>query len=448
MATTTDGKLFAWGSTARGRLGLDPAHLSRLEDTNEVATPQLVDSLAGCFVSSVASSADHSFAITADGGLYAWGGAMWGALGLGDLCQLPTTPSPLEEPYQPTPMRVDALHSTRVRKVACNAHHALALSSEGTLWAWGLAGYGRLGLTEELMQRHGTLDEYQDRYLASPQQLQPAAGSEAPWADMAAALAHNLAVTSDGELYVWGSGNHGRLGLEDVESLAFNPEWGRYAATPLRHPMLDCEIQAVACNHRQSFAVRCCGEGLAKDMTRMLEDAKFADVIFRFGDGHEARGHRALLAARSAYFAKMFQGPMLEAQGARAEMTVEGDRQGFEDMLQWLYTETIPPRCLASPASLIALLDLADRYRIAQLAVAASRAIRRCLTNENVLDVLEAADRLNAPDLRRSSLDFVLHHFDAVKEASQCFDGLDATLMREVMQGLGAAVAGASSFAP
>merc|ERR1719360_432786 len=69
------------------------------------------------------------------------------------------------------------------------------------------------------------------------------------------------------------------------------------------------------------MSTACSGHGA--DLRRMMESADFADVTFLVGKGRESiAAHKALLAARSEYFSKMFISEFSEGQHAAAIVEV------------------------------------------------------------------------------------------------------------------------------
>ena len=68
------------------------------------------------------------------GALFCWGKGTSGQLGTGD-AQSAASPRP-----------VAALHGERVQQAACGMAHTLALTLDGTLFAWGQGADGQLGL--------------------------------------------------------------------------------------------------------------------------------------------------------------------------------------------------------------------------------------------------------------------------------------------------------------
>jgi alpha-tubulin suppressor-like RCC1 family protein len=131
-------------------------------------------------VRAVAAGATHSMAITADGTVWAWGSNHHGQLGR----KIPA--------YSPVPLRVDV--PERVRNVAAGLHFSLALGDSGQVYAWGWNGQGQLGL-----------DDTADRLVPTPLPNLTAARL------IAAGETHAAALTADG-CYGWGNNAAGQIG--------------------------------------------------------------------------------------------------------------------------------------------------------------------------------------------------------------------------------------------
>lgn len=80
-------------------------------------------------------------------------------------------------------------------KVSAGDDHFIAISQDGTLWAWGNNFSGQLG--------DGSTDDRN-----TPVQI----GSGADWQMVSAGDNHTMAVRTDGTLWAWGSDQNGKLG--------------------------------------------------------------------------------------------------------------------------------------------------------------------------------------------------------------------------------------------
>ena len=93
--------------------------------------PAQVDGITG--VTAIGAGYDYSLALKNDGTVWGWGSNRFGQLGQGS-----ATP-----PEAQFPLQVQGLAG--VMAIAAGGWHALALKSDGTLWAWGYNFAGELG---------------------------------------------------------------------------------------------------------------------------------------------------------------------------------------------------------------------------------------------------------------------------------------------------------------
>ncbi|HEU5453104.1 MAG TPA: hypothetical protein VFU76_14010, partial [Terriglobales bacterium] len=138
-------------------------------------------------VMTVAAGRNHSLAVSSDGSVLAWGLNGSGQLGNGT-----TTPSSV-------PASVPGVSGAVA--VAGGGAHSVALQSDGTVWAWGDGTSGQLGNAGNSVS------------LTPVQVLGPgAAGVLLDVKAIAAGGAHTLALLSGGVVYAWGSNSNGQLG--------------------------------------------------------------------------------------------------------------------------------------------------------------------------------------------------------------------------------------------
>lgn len=174
LAVGSDGTTWAWGTNLHGELGIGTS------DGYLHSAARRVVGLTG--VAAIAGGGSHSLALKADGTVWAWGDNGTGQLGDGTSGNLRTTP-----------VQVSALND--VIAIAAGSDHSLALKADGTVWAWGYNGDGRLG--------DGTTT---DRI--TPVQVPGLTGV----VNVAAGPYHSLAVKSDGTAWAWGYNYSGQLG--------------------------------------------------------------------------------------------------------------------------------------------------------------------------------------------------------------------------------------------
>ena len=185
------------------------AYLGRLADSDtlgqrvstlpasEVTTGEAVlngqlDAPGRCGLAAVASGYDHALAVGSDGTLWAWGDNTYGQLGLGS-CSSSPEPSAVGD-------------SADWVAVSAGADHSLGVRSDGTLWAWGWNGLAQLGLG------------FASYSVATPTQV----GHGTDWVAVSAGYGHSLGLRSDGTLWSWGCDAYGQLGFS-AQGLTTDP---------------------------------------------------------------------------------------------------------------------------------------------------------------------------------------------------------------------------------
>lgn len=147
------------------------------------AAPNLRDNILPAGVKAVAVEAGryYSLALTSEGTVYAWGRNNVGQLGLGTTAQ------------QDSPALISGFNG--VIALAAGDDHTLALKADGTVWAWGDNPNGELG-TGNL------LPSYVPVVVAGLSDVKA----------IAAGGNHSVALLADGTVRTWGYNNHGQLG--------------------------------------------------------------------------------------------------------------------------------------------------------------------------------------------------------------------------------------------
>jgi len=195
FAVTEDGEaLFACGDGGRGALGLG--------DEERRLSPARVVLPVRCIVVSASCGESHGACCTEGGEIMCWGDNTYGQLGVGDL----------EQRLEPT--RVEGFDGDAVVLVSCGRFHTAAITEAGRLFTWGRGDHGRLGHGDRGLRAHPSevnLCLLSDAPAQSP----------APKVEMVALGAmHTLALTNapNGNLWCWGWGCCGQLGLGDFDN--------------------------------------------------------------------------------------------------------------------------------------------------------------------------------------------------------------------------------------
>lgn len=193
LARTGEDTLVAFGANHSGELGIGTT-------SSAVHAPAGVPGLKDVLDFDAAAGGGFSVAVIEGGAVYTWGNNFGGALG--DAGAGPNAVDPLVLSTAPSTIAV-----------AAGGSHTLALTAEGTVWAWGANQAGQLG--------RGTLSDTETPALVK--------GLDSIVA-IDAGSTFSIALDDQGAVWVWGSHGQGQLGL----GYAF----GATATTPQQVPGL------------------------------------------------------------------------------------------------------------------------------------------------------------------------------------------------------------------
>uniref|UniRef100_A0A8C2ZW82 non-specific serine/threonine protein kinase n=1 Tax=Cyclopterus lumpus TaxID=8103 RepID=A0A8C2ZW82_CYCLU len=158
-------------------------------------TPQKMDTFKGGSIAQhVCAGESHFAVVTVEKELYTWanvqGGAkMVGQLGQGD-----------QSSYR-QPRKVETLQGKAIRQVACGADFTACVTDEDQMYMFGSDYYGCIGVERELgmeILKPVLLEFFEER----------------PVRQVSCGDNHVVVLTHSGDIYSWGCGEYGRLGLE------------------------------------------------------------------------------------------------------------------------------------------------------------------------------------------------------------------------------------------
>ena len=136
LLLTTSGKIYAAGDNKCWQaLGADIKDKKAFE---------VVTVLKDIKAVSVACGAEFSMCIDDAGQVHAWGSPQYGQLGDGsDHQYIASTNRSLYYPQGPSMIKG---FEHKITQVVCGANHSHCLDDQGSVYSWGFAGFGRLGL--------------------------------------------------------------------------------------------------------------------------------------------------------------------------------------------------------------------------------------------------------------------------------------------------------------
>jgi alpha-tubulin suppressor-like RCC1 family protein len=142
----------------------------------------------------VAAGTDYSLGLRADGTAWAWGSNGGGRLGDG------TTTS------RSSPVLVIGGFTDWIQVASdCRSPHSLGLRADGTAWAWGSNSFGQLG----------------DNTTTSRSSPVSVLGGYTDWIQIAGSSAHSLGLRANGTVWGWGNNGGGRLGNNTTTNTSF-----------------------------------------------------------------------------------------------------------------------------------------------------------------------------------------------------------------------------------
>ena len=155
----------------------------------------------------------------------------------------------------------------------------------------------------------------------------------------------------------------------------------------------DCECKCTKCTDKPTHLLT-----WSKNMLDLFTNPREADVVFLVGqrDKEKINAHKSILSARSTYFRSLFEPSANWKENQCNEIELDEDPPVFKEVLKFLYCG-LPPENFDQIA--IELLPVADKYILDELKELCDLAIRRILSPENVVNVLQIANKHNCFDL-------------------------------------------------
>lgn len=217
----------AWGAGHFGQLGLGGGYDDNYADGNRnspsssstsppsfVHRPTVIEGLlphmVGAPISSVAAGYWHSMALTKEGTVFAWG--------CNRNAQCGKKPSSKDPPTICQPQRIsfDDTGSSnkriKIKKIVAGRSHSVVLDEGGQCYTWGANQYGQCGILSR--RRIGGI--------SSPKHVEALA--KVRIVDISAGDVHTLALTGGGRVFGWGGGFEGQLGTGYVYQMNPKPK--------------------------------------------------------------------------------------------------------------------------------------------------------------------------------------------------------------------------------
>ena len=220
LALMEGGFVLSWGIGYFGQLGHG--------DDNSWDNPKMIHALEpsrlGMRVTQIVCGGSHSGAVTDSGRVFMWGLNKSGQCGVSHRSESVMEPKPLD--------CSEMAPQQRAQLLVCGRNHSALLTTDSSVYVWGCASFGRLGLSETR------------RTQPTPVELPFFRNMQVH--SLASGDFHMLALGHDCGVYSWGYGAEGQTGMSSLFHLR----------TPRR---LDCfdslSIVRIACGSSYSMAI-------------------------------------------------------------------------------------------------------------------------------------------------------------------------------------------------
>ena len=98
----------------------------------------------------------------------------------------------------------------KIKHISCGTVHNLALTDDGKIFSWGAAMGGQLGHEEKILMKNSG---NKNLYLSKPTIISKLFDMKININKISCGEAHSIALSKDGNVYSWGFGSNGQLGL-------------------------------------------------------------------------------------------------------------------------------------------------------------------------------------------------------------------------------------------
>lgn len=346
--------------------------------------------------------------------IFSWGRGDCGQTGLtrGQHVNAPAPMLRLMELVGDQPLR---LLSVRAHNIAVTAH-------SGEIAVWGRNIHGQLGLPTTLHAPDGTsqldrlgVTDLQDLFEPQINSLLPSYGLiGSDIVDIAVGPFHTSAIMNDGQIMTWGAINDQgvpRCSITDADVPVHIPR-------PLTL-LLNRVVTHLCAGYSHLIFVlnpplQVNTSTLTSDLGLCLDDPTFSDIKLHIQD-KVIHAHRFILSARSRFFRAMFASGMIES--AKREVHIrEGQYDAFYGLILYLYTDSFYRGTPNHKTDQLALdiMQLAELYDLPRLVQLCESTLieSNIISLDNVLELYEVCNRLNAKNLKIKCSWFITKHFE------------------------------------
>ena len=224
IVLNTKGEIFSFGHNQYYQCGFPNMQkiLANNENINDPTNISIYNNLKAIKVS---CGNEHSLILAQDKNVYGIGNNEGGLLGINNNKIKTYKPIKINFLNKINKNRNEN-YNGKIKDISCGTMHNLALTEDGKVFSWGYLQGGQLGLPSDfLINANKKVNSYNNLYISNPTLIPYFKNNNIKISQIACGEAHSLALNNKGNIYSWGFGSNGQLGLGFCED-CFEPGEG------------------------------------------------------------------------------------------------------------------------------------------------------------------------------------------------------------------------------
>eukprot|EP00002_Diphylleia_rotans_P026297 TRINITY_DN5231_c0_g1_i5.p1 TRINITY_DN5231_c0_g1~~TRINITY_DN5231_c0_g1_i5.p1 ORF type:complete len:1370 (+),score=193.14 TRINITY_DN5231_c0_g1_i5:77-4186(+) len=232
LALSDEGYVYSWGDSNEGVTGHG--------DEEDLIVPRRIDPtrFGDAKVQEIECGYFHSACVTDKGDIYTWGYGKSYCLGTNDT----------ETARFPKKIDLSFLSPQRVTSVSCGRAHTLFLTDMGRVYGFGDNKLGQVGIDEtqtDSGEKYVVKKPTEIKFTASSDEGQKEKTENIQIKSIATGSLHSFAISVSGELFAWGCGTYGQLGLGSVKNMK----------VPTKIKEVNFKAASVSCGERHTACI-------------------------------------------------------------------------------------------------------------------------------------------------------------------------------------------------
>ena len=213
VAITKAGEIFTFGHNQSYQCGLPSQNLF---NQSSIPNPTNISKIYNIYAKSISCGNEHTLILTPDKEVFGIGNNEDGVLGQGNL---------VLKSYKPLLIHFGEKdeYTKKIIEISSGTVHNLALTENGKVFSWGAATGGQLGQDEKFLIKNPKVKK--NCFISKPSIILSLFDNNIFINKISCGEAHSVALTNNGNVYSWGFGSNGQLGLGFCED-CFEPGKG------------------------------------------------------------------------------------------------------------------------------------------------------------------------------------------------------------------------------